>query len=97
MKVKNTKTGKELETYVDNMQHPKGGTKESSIREVVRSLVEQSLKERTKQTIDAEKKGVADEIKSKEEEKEGLDAAIAALKTRQGQINAEKPTDTTGA
>lgn len=97
MKVKNTETGKELETYVDNMQHPKGGTKESSIREVVRSLVKQSLKERTAQEIDAEKKGVTDEIKSKEDQKKGLDASIAALKARQGQINSEKPTDTTGA
>ena len=79
------------------MQHPKGGTKESSVREVVRSLVKQSLKERTSQEIAAEKKEVADEIKSKEDQKKGLDASIAALKTRQGQINSEKPTDTTGA
>ena len=69
----------------------------SSVREVVRSLVKQSLKERTSQEINAEKKEVTDEIKSKEDQKKGLDASIAALKARQGQINSEKPTDTTGA
>ena len=69
----------------------------SSVREVVRSLVKQSLKERTAQEIAAEKKEVTDEIKSKEDQKKGLDASITALKARQGQINSEKPTDTTGA
>jgi hypothetical protein len=70
---------------------------ESGLREAVRSLVKQAIKERTTQEINGEKKEVADEIKNKEEQKKGLDASINALKARQGQINSEKPTDTTGA
>jgi len=58
---------------------------------------EDVISERTKQEIDAEKKDVGDEIKAKEDRKKEIDAAIAALKGRQGQINSEKPTDTTGA
>jgi hypothetical protein len=72
-------------------------TSSNKLREVVRSLVKQSLKERTQQEIDAEKKGISDEINAKNNQKKGLDASINALKNRQNQINAEKPTDTTGA
>ena len=87
----------DLQGYFFSTESSPLSMNESGLREAVRSLVKQAIKERTQQEIDAEKKGVNDEIKSKEERKKTLDASINALKARQGQINSEKPTDTTGA
>ncbi len=87
----------DLQGYFFSIDSSPLSMNESGLREAVRSLVKQAIKERTAQEINGEKKEVADEIKSKEEQKKGLDASINALKARQGQINSEKPTDTTGA
>jgi hypothetical protein len=55
-----------------------------------------TLDERTKEEIETEKKEVGDEMKTQSERQKDIANSVNSLKTRQSQLNTEKPTDTTG-